>query len=227
MFPQDELDETLDRSVPVDVSIGPSVEMTDGPGGIKGVVMIENVKEDVGGIRDTVGAVVDSEVGESSSVQVDQSNKELDCDRDEEDKLWLSLETFNREDVNVGNTVGIEPLVMSVKVPVGGIPPGKTVTTEPPAIVVTVKDPEAPRDVVLTGRALELNRASDAVCVTLAETTGPDWSKLLLALEVDVEMMDEFVMNEVSVGADTPPVAWRVLEIVAVDEITETTVDLV
>jgi hypothetical protein len=157
----------------------------------------------------------------TSSVQVDQSREGLACEIEE--RSWLALEDSGIEDVVVGYSVAaVEAELLDVLdfLPVGRIPPGKMVMTEPLDVAITVADRRLEVSVVLTGRALEAKRVVEETSAKLSEATAPDSSTLPVELETESEITDELVRNEVGAGSVVLPLVSTMLDVIIVSEAT-------
>lgn len=157
----------------------------------------------------------------TSSVQVDQSREGLACEIEE--RSWLALEDSGIEDVVVGYSVAaVEAELLDVLdfLPVGRIPPGKMVMTEPLDVVITVADRRLEVSVVLTGRALEAKRVVEETSAKLSEATAPDSSTLPVELETESEITDELVRNEVGAGSVVLSLVSTMLDVIIVSEAT-------
>lgn len=104
--------------------------------------------------------------------------------------------------------------------PVGRIPPGKMVMTEPLDVVITVADRRLEASVVLTGRALEAKRVVEETSAELSEATAPDSSALPVELETESETTDELVRSEVGAGSVTLSLVSTMLDVIIVLEAT-------
>lgn len=157
----------------------------------------------------------------TSSVQVDQSREGLACEIEE--RSWLALEDSDIEDAVVGysvETVEVElPDVLDF-LPVGRIPPGKMVMTEPLDVVITVADRRLEASVVLIGRALEAKRVVEDASAELSEATAPDSSALPVKLETESEITDELMKSEVGAGSVTLLLVSAMLDVIIVSEAT-------
>lgn len=117
-------------------------------------------------------------------------------------------------------TVEEELLDVLDLLPVGRIPPGEKVMTEPSDTVITVAERRLEASVVLIGRALEAKRGVEETSVELSETTAPDSSRLPVELETESETIDELVKNDVGAGSVTIPVVSTMLDVIIVSEAT-------
>jgi hypothetical protein len=113
----------------------------------------------------------------------------------------MDIDELKREGVDVEYSVETELFARLVTLPVGMIPPGKIVITEPSDTVVTVKELVTASDVALIGRAVDAKRVSENVRSGAVAIFDSETPTLALSIEVSTEEKDELVVGEVALSA--------------------------